>query len=193
MELDQFKTLFPHAQEAIYHALETFILQYQIQNVRMFLAQTSEESGRFTQFTENLNYSAPRLQVVWPSHFTTESAPLYAYQPEKLANYIYAKRLGNGNEASGDGWKFRGRGLIQLTGRTLYTMFANSLKMNVDQVTTYMDTPLGAVESACWYWIQIAKVNQYALRIDVPKVTIIINGGSINLQERYNEFDRINE
>lgn len=193
MDLNQFTQLFPRANNAIYYAIDTFTTQYQIPNLTMFLAQCSEESGRFTQLKENLNYSASRLIAVWPTHFNHNNAYDYAYQPEKLANFIYANRLGNGNVASGDGWQFRGRGCIQLTGRNLYTQFAAS--MNTDPISTaiYMETPSGAVESACWYWMKIAKVDKYFTRADIPTVTKIINGGLINLQNRYNEFDRIKQ
>lgn len=191
MELTTFSKLFPKASAEYYHAFETMVLQYSITNLVMFLSQISVESGRLTTFKENLNYSAKRLQEVWPSRFTPENAPYYANNPERLANSVYANRLGNGNEASGDGWKFIGRGAIQLTGRNNYTKFTNYISADINQTPTYLETPYGAIESACWFWTQVAKVETYALRTDVPTVTKRVTGGLGSVNARYAEFDRV--
>lgn len=194
MDQIQFQTLFPNAANGIFDAISCMTAQYGITNLVMFLSQTSYESGQFTQYIENLNYSATRLVQVWPNYFpTVAKAKPYANNPQKLANLVYANRLGNGNTASGDGWEFKGRGLIQLTGRTRYQDFATYISTNIDDVPPYMETPTGAVESACWYWTQFANIdNKYSNRTDVPTVTQLVNGGESGLDQRYAEFDRIN-
>ncbi len=93
-----------------------------------FFGQTAHESGNFTAFSENLNYSADGLKKIFPKYFPGNLADLYARNPEKIANRVYASRMGNGDEASGDGWKFRGRGALQLTGKSNYEAFAKYLK-----------------------------------------------------------------
>lgn len=189
----QFQELFPKAALEVYTTLVDSIPKYGIDNLLMFLAQTSEESGNYTRYVEDLNYSAPRLMVVWPSRFDSSNAQEYAFQPEKLANDVYANRLGNGNTASGDGWMFRGRGFIQLTGRTLYQDYAEYVGMDINSIVSFMETPAGATDSACWYWTQVAKVDKYYNRVDLPIVTKIINGSETNLSLRENAFDRIQQ
>ena len=114
-------------------ALNTAMEKFEIttpSRMAAFLAQLAHESGQLTRLTENLNYSAKRLTQVWPNRFQTlEKAAPYEKKPEKLANYIYAKRLGNGDEASGDGWSYRGRGPIQLTGRGNYRAAGQGLSL----------------------------------------------------------------
>lgn len=142
-----------------------------------FLAQIAHESN-FIPREENLNYSADRLPVVWPSRFRTvaDAAP-YARNPEKLANKVYAGRYGNGNEASGDGWRFRGRGWVQLTFRDNYERF--KLSANPDALLT-MD---GAAKSAAMYWIDKG-INAHAERDDIATVTQKVNGGSNGFADR---------
>jgi putative chitinase len=113
-------------------------------------------------------------------------ATQYCSQPNKqecIANRIYANRMGNGDEASGDGWRFCGRGLIQLTGRTNYTNFANSIDTPVDQITDFMQTFEGCVQSACFFW-ESNNLNQYADAGDIKTMTRIINGGYLGLDDR---------
>jgi predicted chitinase len=112
-----------------------------------------EAGAAFQEVVENLNYThADRLHDVFPSAFpTAASAEPFVGKPEAIGNHVYANRLGNGNEASGDGYRFRGRGLIQLTGRTEYSQFATSVGKTVDEVVTYCETPEGAAMSGCWY------------------------------------------
>jgi putative chitinase len=121
--------------------------------VAAFLGQCAHESDGFQDLEENLHYSAARLCQVWPARFpTAEAASACAMQPEILANRVYADRMGNGSAASGDGWRFRGRGLIQLTGRSAYAGFAHTLGMTLDQAVTFAGTKAGAVASAIWFW-----------------------------------------
>lgn len=118
-----------------------------------FLAQILHESDGLKHLEEGLNYSAPRLRAVFGRRFTSdEQAAAYSHQPEKLANYIYADRMGNGNEASADGWRYRGRGLIQLTGRDNYARFAAATNTDVLANPDLLLSPPLAALSATWFW-----------------------------------------
>jgi putative chitinase len=151
------------------------------------IGQFAEESGGFSVMQENLNYSAARMMQVWPSRFPTlESAQPYANNPEKLADLVYSGRLGNGTPESGDGWRFRGEGLIELTGRALDTQFAQSVGMTVDQAAAWMLTPPGAAASACWYWTIRGGLNELADAWEISAITQKVNGGLTNLQTRLN-------
>jgi putative chitinase len=112
-----------------------------------------------------------------------EIANQYANNPEKIANRAYAGRMGNGDEASGDGWRFCGRGLIQVTGHDNYQALADSLQMNIDDVPAYLQTFEGAIQSACWFW-ENNNLNQYADAWDIKTLSIRINGGTLGLEER---------
>lgn len=153
-----------------------------------FLAQTAHESGGFTQTKENLNYSAKGLMTTFKKYFPDEAtAKKYERQPEKIANRVYANRMKNGDEASGDGFKFRGRGLIQLTGRDNYTRFAEALDLSLDDTIAYLETPNGAVASAGWFW-DTNKLNDYCDRDDFIGLTKRINGGTIGLEDRKHHY-----
>lgn len=149
-----------------------------------FIAQVGHESGEFQTRIENLNYSANGLKGTFPKYFKTlASAEPYARQPAKIANYVYANRMGNGSIASGDGWKFKGRGLIQLTGRENVTAFANYKKLTIDQTIEYLETVSGAVESAGWFWAK-RNLNSIADTNSVLAVTKLVNGGTSGLEHR---------
>lgn len=153
-----------------------------------FLAQLAHESGGFNATIENLNYSKEGLRKTFPKYFPTdELAAQYARKPEKIANRVYANRMKNGDENSGDGFKFRGRGLIQLTGRDNYTRFAEALDMDIDSTIAYLETPNGAVASAGWFWDN-NKLNQYCDRDDFITLTKRINGGTIGLADRQHHY-----
>jgi putative chitinase len=153
-----------------------------------FLAQIAHESGGFNFVREGLNYSAQGLMKTWPRRFPTlASAQPYARNAEKIANKVYANRMGNGPESSGDGFKFRGRGLIQLTGRDNYTRFARSIGRTLDQTVAYLETPEGAVASAGWFW-DINKLSVYADKDDFVGLTRRINGGTIGLADRQHHY-----
>lgn len=170
-----------------FKALYTILPYYEITSiprVACFLGQTSHESMGYTVLRENLNYSATALNRVFNKYFPTiESAKGYERQPERIANKVYANRMGNGTIASGDGWKYRGRGLIQLTGKNNYVAFANSLNIELEQVTPLLETYEGAVLSACFYWNKV-DLNKYADMYDIKTMTKKINGGYIGLEER---------
>lgn len=159
--------------------------------IGMFLAQVGHESGGLRRTQENLNYKAARLQQIFPKYFRDVDPDDYANQPEKIANRVYANRMGNGDEESGDGYKFRGRGLIQLTGRSNYTRFAadmTDMNMSVEEAAEWLSTPEGAVWSAGWFW-DSNNLNEWADKHDITKVTKIINGGTIGLEERKELFE----
>jgi putative chitinase len=138
---------------------------------------------------ENLNYKAASLRKVFPKYFPTDAlAAEYANKPERIANRVYANRMGNGNEASGDGYRYCGRGLIQLTGKDNYTFFAGSLSISEDDASEYLATFEGAAQSACWFWEQ-NNLNRLADAGDIKGLTRAINGGYIGLEDRCNHYE----
>jgi putative chitinase len=154
-----------------------------------FLAQVAHESGglQFTQ--ENLNYSAQGLRSVFGKYFPTiEIANTYARKPEKIANRVYADRMGNGNEASGDGWKFRGRGLIQLTGKENYQKFSDENGIDCVKNPDLLLQPEMALTSACWFWKK-KNLNEFADKNDIIMITKRINGGTNGLNDRQQYLD----
>jgi putative chitinase len=149
-----------------------------------FVGQCAHESGGFRDLEEDLSYSAARLCQVWPNRFPTpEAAEACALQPEALANRVYANRMGNGDEVSGDGWRFRGRGLIQITGRTAYEQFAKAICVPLDPAVTHAATPLGAADSAAWFWTA-NDLNALADTWSIDPLTRKINGGMEGAAER---------
>jgi putative chitinase len=153
-----------------------------------FLAQVAHESGGFTAIKENLNYSAKGLMTTFKKYFPDEAtAKQYEKKPEKIANRVYANRMKNGPEESGDGYRFCGRGLIQLTGRDNYTKFAQALDMSIEDTIAYLETPNGALVSAAWFWDN-NKLNQYCDRDDFITLTKRINGGTIGLEDRKHHY-----
>ena len=176
-----------------YDALVAILPKYEITTplrVAAFMAQCGHESASFTVLRENLNYRAVSLRKVFGKYFPTDAlAEQYAKQPERIANRVYANRMSNGDEASGDGWKFRGRGLIQLTGRHNYTAFAESVGMTLDETIAYLETFEGAVESACWYWTT-NNLNKWCDAGDMLTLTKRINGGTIGLEDRIKHYTR---
>jgi len=154
------------------------------ERVACFLGQTMVESAGYKALIENLNYRPETLVKIWPSHFQNmDIANQYAHQPEKIANRAYAGRMGNGDEASGDGWNYCGRGLIQITGKANYAAFAESIDTPVEQVPEFLGTFEGAVQSACWFW-ENNNLNALADNGDVLGITKKVNGGTLGLEER---------
>jgi putative chitinase len=154
-----------------------------------FLAQTAHESGGYNFIKENLNYSAKGLRGTFGKYFPNdEIANQYAKKPERIANRVYANRMSNGPEESGDGYRFCGRGLIQLTGRANYTKFAQDLSMSLEDTIAYLETPNGAVASAGWFWDN-NKLNQYCDSGDFVTLTKRINGGTIGLEDRKHHYE----
>lgn len=147
------------------------------------LAQLHHESN-LEPIQENLNYSAARLLKIFPKYFKTiEDAKLYERQPEKIANRVYANRMGNGDEASGDGWKFRGRGFIQITGRKNYQALSNATKIDYINAPDKLLNEADSMISALWYWSSNG-LNKYADKDDILTITKRINGAYNGLEHR---------
>jgi len=174
-----------------YDALSKLLPDYEINTpnrIAAFIAQCAHESANFTALHENLNYRAETLSKVWPSRFPAGIAEQYAHKPEAIANRAYSSRMGNGDEASGDGWRYCGRGLIQLTGKDNYTAFADSIGITPEEVSDYVQTFEGAAQSACWFW-ESNNLNQYADSGDIETMTKRINGGTLGLEDRKKHYE----
>jgi len=175
-----------------YHALEQALPDYDIntpERVAAFMAQCAHESGNFRALKENLNYKAASLRRTFSKYFPNdEIAAAYANKPEKIANRVYGGRMGNGPEESGDGYKYCGRGLIQLTGKQNYQNFADSIETPVEDIPEYLATFEGAVQSACWFW-ESNNLNQWADKGDILTLTKRINGGTIGLEDRIKHYN----
>jgi putative chitinase len=161
-----------------------------------FMAQCAHESADFTALEENLNYSENALNSVFGRYFGPDkrNAAEYARQPEKIANYVYmdefrSKQGAMGNTKPGDGWRFRGRGIKQLTGRNNYTAFGKSVGMTAEEAAEYVATPKGALESACWFWAT-NNIDRFADADDIVGMTKRINGGTIGLDDRKMRYER---
>lgn len=151
------------------------------QELGMFVAQTAHESGSYNQLRENMNYSADTLKRVFPKYFPTQAlANAYARQPEKIANKVYANRMGNGSESSGDGWRYRGRGYIQITGKDNYVACAKGIGKKLEELPDFLETKPGAMMSAMWWYHNAGLVG----KTDIVTVTKKINGGTNGLTER---------
>jgi putative chitinase len=175
-----------------YGAISEILPEYEIntpQRVAAFIAQCAHESAGFKFLKENLNYRAASLRKVFPKYFPDDAtAAAYAGKQEMIANRVYANRMGNGDEASGDGWRYCGRGLIQLTGKNNYTFFAASIDISIEEAAEYLQTFEGAVQSACFFWDQ-NKLNQWADAGDILTLTKRINGGTIGLDDRIKHYN----
>jgi putative chitinase len=175
-----------------YEALCDILPEYEINTphrVAAFLAQCAHESGGFKFLKENLNYKAASLRKVFPKYFTDDAtAARYANKGEMIANRVYANRMGNGPEESGDGYRYCGRGLIQLTGKNNYTLFAGSLDISVEECSEYLQTFEGAVQSACYFW-ESTGLNKEADAGDIKTMTRKINGGYIGLEDRIKHYE----
>jgi putative chitinase len=191
MNIEKLKTVIPD--EVLSQIPET-IAKFQLNTplrLAHFLAQCAHESGNWKFKTENLNYSAPALQSVFRKYFPDEAtAAQYARKPEMIANKVYASRMSNGNEGSGDGWRFRGRGYIQLTGKHNYSLFDTIVEENI------LENPDLVAEkypllSAAWFW-DSNKLNTLADKgatdADVTAVTKRVNGGTHGLDDRLSKF-----
>lgn len=194
---EQLKQLLPRNLyiEQWHGALSQLLPEYGIdtaQRIAAFVSQCAHESSEFTVLKENLNYRAVTLRKLFSKYFPTdELANEYVNKPNKqeaIANRIYANRMGNGDEASGDGFRYCGRGLIQLTGKENYSWFAASLSIPVEEVSEYLQTFEGATQSACWFW-ETNNLNHYADADDILTMTKRINGGTIGLEDRKKHYE----
>jgi putative chitinase len=199
LTLQQFSSMIPTNKnpKPWFDAAQELFVKYQINTpnrIAGFMAQCAHESTDFTSLEENLSYSADRLRTIFPRYFKNVDPTGYARNPEKLANYVYmdANRTASGalgNTQPGDGWRFRGRGIKQLTGRANYAAFGRTVNMTAEQAAEYVATPKGAIESACWFW-NTKKLNSVADSDDIVRMTKIINGGDIGLEDRRNRYTR---
>lgn len=154
-----------------------------------FMAQTEHESG-LKPISENLNYSAERLLVIFPKYFISkEDANRYARQPEKIANRVYANRMDNGNEASGDGYKYRGRGFIQITGRSNYTELSKDTGIDFVTNPDLLLEEVNSMVSALWFWNKNG-LNALADKNDIKAITKRINGGLNGIEHRTQLFNK---
>jgi putative chitinase len=197
LTLDQLKQIVPGNPyiDHWYDALCQILPDYDIdtpQRLAAFLAQCAHESGGFRAIKENLNYRPETLRKIFPKYFPTdELARQYARLPNKaeaIANRVYANRMGNGDEASGDGWRYCGRGLIQLTGKDNYTRYAQSLEISVEEASEHLLTFEGCVQSAAWFW-EANNLNRWADAGDILTLTKRINGGTIGLDDRIKHYN----
>jgi putative chitinase len=175
-----------------YDALSVCLPDYDINSpprLAAFIAQCAHESGNFITIIENLNYRAESLMLTWPSHFPTmDIANQYAHNQQAIANRVYANRMGNGDEASGDGYRYCGRGLIQITGKSNYQQFADGISTPLDQIPDFLVTFEGAVQGSAWFW-EFHDLNTLADSGDIRHMTHIINGGYNGYDDRLNRYN----
>lgn len=193
--LEQFSKMIPSNKEAAkwYPIAVDFFEKYDItttNRIAGFMAQCAHESGDFKNLEENLNYSVETLLKVFPRYFGKDKAnpTEYARNPEKLSNYVYmdanrSKQGALGNTVAGDGWRFRGGGIKQLTGRSNYAAFAKGVNMSTEEAADYVRTMKGAFESACWFW-KTNGIAKFADADDIVGMSKKINGGTIGLEDR---------
>ena len=181
-----------HIPESVIKQIPEVIEKFKINTphtLAHFLSQCGHESGGFKSVNENLNYSADGLMKTFSRYFPTKVlAEQYARNPEKIASKVYGGRMGNGDESTGEGFKFRGRGYIQLTGKQNYTWFAASLNITVEEAAEYLQAFEGAAQSACWFW-ETNNLNQWADKGDILTLTKRINGGTIGLEDRIKHYE----
>lgn len=177
-----------------FNALAEHLPQFEINTparVAGFISQCQHESGDFTLLQENLNYGAKGLMGTFHKYFLTEDVALqYERKPEMIANRVYSSRMGNGDEHSGDGWKYRGRGLLQLTGKSNYAQCSHDLFHDETLVEDpdLLRTPEYAVLSACWFWKK-NNLNAICDTGDVVALSKRINGGTIGLDDRISHWN----
>jgi putative chitinase len=187
MDLNKLKG---HIPDAVIDQIPDVMTKFKIDTalkLAHFLSQCGHESGGFKIVNENLNYGAKGLLSIFPKYFNAETAALYERKPEKIANIVYANRMGNGDKTSGEGWKFKGRGFIQLTGKDNYTAFSKAIGedciANPDLVATKY--PLA---SAAWFFTRCLPKCTDASDAAVTAVTKCVNGGTIGLEDRIKHF-----
>ena len=195
MYYEQFKRILPKCKdpEGWYNAIGNHLEEFNIvtpEQIAMFLAQIGHESLDMNVLTENFNYSADRLKVVFPKYFRNRDANQFHRKPEAIANIVYANRMGNGSPESGDGWKYRGRGLIMITGRYNYSQCSEYLYSDsnilIDRPELLSEDKEVAILSALWFW---QKHNLQDIS-SIRESTRIINGGQNGIEDRISRFER---
>lgn len=196
LTIDILKKLIPTNKEpeAWLDLLNSYFARYEIntpERIAAFMSQAAHESNDFRTLSENLNYSWHGLRNTFPRYFKTdEIAKQYHRQPERIANRVYddALRVSKlGNVKPGDGWRFRGQGIFQLTGRANYAAFGKSIGKSADEAAAFIQTREGAVASACWYWQQRG-LSAFADAQDAKGLSEAVNGGTIGLEARIRRF-----
>ncbi len=197
IDLNKFKKVFPNCKEpeVFCNLLDNLLSASGIdtkERVVMFLAQCGHESQGFTRFTEGLNYGAEGLLATFPKYFPDlKTAKAYERQREKIANKVYANRMGNGPESSGDGWKFRGRGIIMATGKETYSKLSEFIGENLIETPDLISTDMNiSIKCAIWFWNK-NKLNAFADSKDIKSVTKIINGGYNGLEDRTKHYKEL--
>ncbi|MBF0121156.1 MAG: glycoside hydrolase family 19 protein [Desulfobacterales bacterium] len=176
--------------------LNMTMAEYEINNknrISAFLAQIAHESSELNLLAENLNYTAERLMQVFPKYFKTlEQAQAYERNPVKIANYIYANRIGNGDRLSGDGWKYKGRGLIQITGKFNYQKMGELLKHPLLSEPELLEETYFASRSAACFWHKkgLNEIADVTTAKNFVEITMLINGGKLGIAERINYWER---
>lgn len=187
MTVDKIKLIMPKCPADWAEAILNIAPQFDIDTplrLSSFIAQIAHESSELTRLEENLNYSAERLVVVFPKYFPTlQDALPFNRKPQAIANKVYSGRMGNGNEVSGDGFTFRGRGPVQLTGRENYSNCGKAIKRDLIADPDLLLHPVAGIESACWFW-NSKGLNALADHGDFKTITKRINGGFIGLEDR---------
>lgn len=192
--LEQFKAIFKTCKQSTtwYDLLNSELPKHGIvtkEKIAAFLAQTGHESSEFNTLTENLNYSGDRLKVIFPKYFKDKDVSKFHRNPEAIANVVYANRMGNGDQVSGDGYKFRGRGVLQVTGKSNYMKCSEFLFGSDDVLVNDPDMlmlPEHALGSALWFW----KANNLLAVNDFILLTKKINGGTIGLSHRQEIYQK---
>ncbi len=197
IDLQKFKETFPNCKnpDVLVNLFDNILNPAGIntkERVCMFLAQCGHESGGFTLTVENLNYGAKGLLGTFPKYFKTLSeATSYERKPEKIANKVYANRMGNGPESSGDGWKYRGRGIIMTTGKANYAEFSKYSGIDAVNNPDLLSTDISvAIKSAIWFWNK-NKLNSYCDNNDFIGLTKRINGGLNGLKDRQDKLQKL--
>ncbi len=189
---NKLEQLAPNARDSIIYPLDAtadsilagFAINQNVRRITHFFAQIAHECGGFRVLEENLNYSAGRLRKIFPTRFKTDAiAENFARKPDQIANKVYANRIGNGPESSGDGWRFRGRGLIQLTGRANYEKYGPLAGVDIVVEPDLAQEPATALKLAAAFW-NSKELNELADQNHIKTITRRINGGLNGLQDR---------
>ncbi|MGH2512469.1 MAG: glycoside hydrolase family 19 protein, partial [Candidatus Limnocylindrales bacterium] len=179
--------------DSVIEALDAAMRRFEIDTpsrMAAFTAQLAHESGQLQRWTENLNYRWERLRQVFPKYFTSDAqAQAFDRAPERIANRVYADRMGNGSEASGDGWRYRGRGPIQLTGRDNYRACGSAIGVDLIGDPDLLTSPRPGCLAAAWFWARNG-LNALADAEDFVTITRRINGGLAGLAERREFWER---
>lgn len=189
LTLDQLRIIMPRLKHACEYLpyLNKWMRHYGITTpcrVSHFLSQVAHESSQLMRFEENLNYSSQALMRVWPRIFANNLAEVYAGNPEMIANRAYANKGGNGDESSGDGWKYRGRGAIQCTLKSNYAAISKDWKLNLIDNPELLSIPEHAIRSACWYWWKNGLNKLADSGASVKVITQRINRSCLGIEER---------